>query len=404
MNRKKIASLILATSIVTTQVATPVFANTNDNNVTEVTSTQDNKEGEVNKNTRSGVIVNIPDPNLKAELNKRLGQSPTSNITKGQLRGLKGELNLYKKGISNLEGLQYCTGISDLNLEGNNMNNISPLKDLVNLGILYIGGNDNISDFTPLRNLKNLWGLSVAGMGLDSNGLSKVLSNLTNPTNFTYFHIGWNEISDISPLKKLVNLTRLHMEYNKISDITPVSNLKKLGWISMYNNNISDISPISSLSKTLYRLSANNNKISDISPLANLNKLSALWLENQRITGPKVTAIDSNATVNNIVKNINGSLIAPTSSNSYSYNSNTGQITFNNINSTGDKAYNFSTNVTIGKAKADFSGSVTQKVIYNIDKSGLQQLVNTAKDKVANGNLIPNSIKALNAAISKAEG
>ncbi|MDM0612656.1 hypothetical protein QTH09_16710, partial [Clostridium perfringens] len=38
MNRKKIASLILATSIVTTQVATPVFASTNDNTTNVVSS------------------------------------------------------------------------------------------------------------------------------------------------------------------------------------------------------------------------------------------------------------------------------------------------------------------------------------------------------------------------------
>lgn len=54
MNRKKIASLILATSIVTTQVVTPVFASTNDNN-TKITSNQQ-KDNNV-ENTKDNSVT-----------------------------------------------------------------------------------------------------------------------------------------------------------------------------------------------------------------------------------------------------------------------------------------------------------------------------------------------------------
>ncbi|MDU1414817.1 MAG: leucine-rich repeat domain-containing protein, partial [Clostridium sp.] len=318
-------------------------------------------------------IVNIPDPNFKKVLNRSIhgnvtdAETDDDEITVNQLGKLTQILRSNVSGIENIEGVQYCTNLKKFELYSEN-------------------------------------------------------------------------ISDITLLKNLTNLTYITVEGNKISDISPLSNLRNLTYLNI-----------------------GSNKISDISPLANLSKLSELSLDNQRITGQEVTAVGSNATVNNIVKNVNGSLIAPTNSNSYSYNSNTGQITFNNITITGNKSYDFSTNVTVGQANATFSGSVTQNVLYTVnkselkklldedidtfgmtpesvrvyedalargkkvynnayadqnrvdkvvraikdakrnlkpDKSGLQQAINNAKDKLANGNLTPSSKNKLNQAIS----
>ncbi|MCX0365374.1 FIVAR domain-containing protein [Clostridium perfringens] len=64
MNRKKIASLILATSIVTTQVATPVFASTNDN-TTNVASTKQISDGENQKDDSSKLVNSVEKSNEK---------------------------------------------------------------------------------------------------------------------------------------------------------------------------------------------------------------------------------------------------------------------------------------------------------------------------------------------------
>ncbi|WP_366777860.1 leucine-rich repeat domain-containing protein [uncultured Clostridium sp.] len=42
-------------------------------------------------------------------------------------------LNLNNKNITSLEGLQYCTKLSTLNLEGNSLVDLSPISNLTSL-------------------------------------------------------------------------------------------------------------------------------------------------------------------------------------------------------------------------------------------------------------------------------
>ena len=48
--------------------------------------------------------------------------------------------------------------------------------------------------------------------------------------------LGNNQISNISPLAKLVNLKYLYLHNNQIRDISPLDNLKKLTNINYKNN------------------------------------------------------------------------------------------------------------------------------------------------------------------------
>ena len=68
--------------------------------------------------TKAAADVTIPDPGLESTLRDTLGLGPEVPLTKSALAGLT-VLNAYDKGIVNLTGLEYCTGLTKLDLNFN---------------------------------------------------------------------------------------------------------------------------------------------------------------------------------------------------------------------------------------------------------------------------------------------
>jgi len=139
--------------------------------------------------------------------------------------------------ISNLEGIQHCTNLTHLWLQGNQISDISALSGLTNL--------------------TQLW--------LDRNQISDI-SALSGLTNLTYLGLWSSEIGDISALSGLTNLTELGLYNNHISDISALSELTNLTVLELHSNNISAISALSGLAK-LTKLMLDNNRIADIQAL-----------------------------------------------------------------------------------------------------------------------------------------
>ncbi len=132
------------------------------------------------------------------------------------------------KGITSLVGLEYAVNLTHLDLEDNQISNLSPLSGLTQLH----------------------------GIGLDRN-----------------------QITDISPLSGLTDLVSLDLESNQISDISSLSGLTQLFYLCLYDNQITDISPLSGL-PNLEHLLLQSNQISNISMLLNMTILSSVNLWN----------------------------------------------------------------------------------------------------------------------------
>ena len=160
-------------------------------------------------------VVTFPDPNLEAIIRVVIGK-PTGDIYPSDLDSLI-HLSADFKHIADVTGLEYCTSLTWLALNGNQISDLSPLANLTNLTSLELYANMiQISDISPLASLTNL-----TYLGLWSNQISDI-SPLANLTNLTSLHLQLNQISDISPLTSLTNLISLYIGANQISDVSPL--------------------------------------------------------------------------------------------------------------------------------------------------------------------------------------
>ena len=131
------------------------------------------------------VEVTFEDSYLEDEVRYYLDK-PTGIITDTDMATLS-TFSAVGYGISSIQGLEYATNLTELELEDNYISDLSPLSDLTNLTHLYLGFNE-IGDISPLARL----------------------------TNLTHLELYHNEISDTYSLSCLTNLTHLDLNANQI--------------------------------------------------------------------------------------------------------------------------------------------------------------------------------------------
>ncbi|WP_306349958.1 Ig-like domain-containing protein [Flavobacterium sp. '19STA2R22 D10 B1'] len=166
-------------------------------------------------------------------------------------------ISAIEKDIKNIDGLEYCSTLSKLFLDKNQISNLAPLRNL------------------PL----------------------------------TYLILDYNEIKDISGLSLLTQLIHLSVRNNKISDANVVSNFPVLE-VFLGSGNLLKTLPhfISTNLNTLY---FNRNQIRDLSPanLWNVSVRAGTDFSNQEIHLPSKYNISGAVMTNNPLIGINGSIL-----------------------------------------------------------------------------------------------
>ena len=164
-------------------------------------------------------VVEVPDPTLEMLLRLE-SRKYEGDICASDLRDLTYLDNELCPGgfcvtmtISDLTGLEYCSGLTELHLSGD-FSDLSPLAVLDNLTVLSLGSTQ-LSDITPLAGLT-----AITTLGLH------------------------NQISDITPLAGMTAITWLDLTHNQISDITPLAGMTAITWLALTHNQTSDIYPL----------------------------------------------------------------------------------------------------------------------------------------------------------------
>ena len=225
---------------------------------------------------RPGDLVSIPDPNLRAVIEERLGKSPGAVITAAEMARLE-RIEADEAGISNLTGLEAATQLERIEFRRNSISDLSPLRGLTRLNNIKLRGN-RITDVSPLAGLVN-----VDWLGLEENVITN-LSPLKGLIKLNGIGIEGNPISDVSSLAGLLSLQGINARRTAISDFSSLAKLPRLRWIEFgYDKSISGLPSFKGL-KTLRRLDIRNCSISDISGLAELTQLSSLLLNGNLIS------------------------------------------------------------------------------------------------------------------------
>lgn len=152
------------------------------------------------------------------------------------------ELDLSGRGISDISDLAYCEGLETLDLSGNEIEDLSPLVGLSALTGLDISEN-NISSLSPLMGLTALERLDAS-----SNSVTSIAA-LTELSSLRSLSLAGNELGSVSPLLGLSSLEELNLDGTGLDDtgLSSLSALSALRTLNVENNPDISVSAYESL-------------------------------------------------------------------------------------------------------------------------------------------------------------
>ncbi|MDR0286854.1 MAG: leucine-rich repeat domain-containing protein [Clostridiales bacterium] len=194
--------------------------------------------------------------------------------------------------VENLSDLKFFTSLEYLKIVNCNVSDISPIVNLKNLIVLDLSGN-GISDVTPLGEIKKLQALAIRENKINNaDALGKIqhLINLDisfnkiksvdfieNNKNIEILNAGHNKISTLKSLNKLKYLTDLLLDTNKIEDIDFMKNNKTIKVLNISHNHVKDLSPLLTC-KAFEELRLYGVKYVDLSPLQKIESFNSIYL------------------------------------------------------------------------------------------------------------------------------
>ena len=207
----------------------------------------------------------FPDKNLETVVRryvfeKRNNDQPLTEEDVVNISTIQGK----GKGVKSLAGMEKCRSLALLDLEGNEVEDLTPIKDLKNIQSLTLAKN-KIKDLKAIEALVKLQYLK-----LDENQISD-LTPLAKLENLRSLYLSKNQIKDLAPIAGLTKLWSLYLDGNQIENLAPIANVKNLDSLDLRGNAVVDLSPIKGLTEWKY-LFLDNNKITDISVLSAMGK------------------------------------------------------------------------------------------------------------------------------------
>jgi len=237
----------------------------------------------VSLNKTSGTIYYRELENIKQLSNAKRGDIEIS----GEIKTLDDllvmpnltELAIYNEpSITDISPIFQLKQLTSLTLSGCALDDSSIKKfgTLIWLSELNLDGN-MISDLSFLKNMSILKSLSLA------NNMIKDVSVFESLTNLKKLNLSNNLISEIEALSSLTSLRSLDLSYNLLTAIDPISSLTSVTELNLAGNTIKQLDSIARLSK-LETLVLSDNPVQYLSVLSNFNVLTALNIDGTSVT------------------------------------------------------------------------------------------------------------------------
>ena len=218
--------------------------------------------------TKDPVVSIFPDKHLESVVRrnvfeKRDNDEPLTAEDVGRISTIEGK----RKGIRDLRGLEHCTSLALLDLEGNDIADIDPIQGLKNLQSINLAGN-RIGDLTALKGLERIQYLHLA----DNRVVD--LEPIAGLKNLRSLYLSNNKIKDLEPIAGLDKIWSLYIDGNRVKTLEHLAKLKWLSSLDLRKNAIEDLSELMPLTELKY-LAIGKNKISDLSPLVKMAQKDA---------------------------------------------------------------------------------------------------------------------------------
>lgn len=226
-------------------------------------------------------VVAFADPNLELAIREKLEQ-PSAPLTRLDVLAIT-ELDASNRDIKRLEGIESLRRLSILNLEGNAVEDISPLAGLGMLAELNLRNNQiaNLDDV----NFRKITHLRLRSLNLE-NDIDDELGGLADVrlvgefSQLEILNLRGNRITEINTFRSLIRLVELDLRGNLVSDIEPLRELYALKELNLRDNNIRNIEPLNDLTNLTY-LNLHSNPIeTGLGALSNLKALKTLIMRN----------------------------------------------------------------------------------------------------------------------------
>ena len=207
--------------------------------------------------TRAGLFE---DPNLEKAVRQQVHDKRNSDkpLTAEDVRHVS-TVQARSMNIRSLKGLEHCTQLASLDIAGNRIEDLGPLRGM-NL-LLYLDAADNrIGSLSPLKDLPQLQYLDVSGNRIES------IDPIGEVETLNTLDLSDNKVGDLEPLKKLQRLWSLHLANNPLKSADPIG---KLGWLSTLDlsgcglKDLAFLAPLTSLRLLILE----ENRITDLQPL-----------------------------------------------------------------------------------------------------------------------------------------
>lgn len=164
------------------------------------------------------------------------------------------KMKIKNAGLKSLKPLSAFKQLISLDLDKNDLTDLTPLKDLNNLVHLYLSQNPNLTNLGPLSQLSKLEVLTVRQA----------------------------KVKDLLPLKNLFNLKILHLDINQVETLAALSEIKGLSNLTVSQNPLQNLNSINSMTG-LKELNISNTSVRYIQNLGDLPSLETVIMANVNV-------------------------------------------------------------------------------------------------------------------------
>lgn len=165
-------------------------------------------------------------------------------------------LGIHSSDINNIMAVRTLKNLTDFYIRSSTVNDISALADLKKLKTVVIS-DCPVNDISALKkiNLYELWlegtdvhlvpelSKSIESLNLEDNQIDDI-SSLKGLKNLKILRLNNNKIDNIEPLRDLKKLAILEIQNNSVKNIEPISSLPELETLDLFGNPIEDFSCI----------------------------------------------------------------------------------------------------------------------------------------------------------------